>query len=254
MTPDQRAATLRRFEEHRGAWERNDLLRELYGEWYRRIAGLLPPAEVGPRIEIGSGPGFGARFIPDLVLTDVVAAPWHDAEVAAERLPYADASTGALVLFDVLHHIRAPLEFFAEASRVLGPGGRVILCEPYISPLSWPVYHFVHEEPVNLKADPFSSEPLSSEDPFDSNQALPTLLFGSLRGELSRRFPELQIVLNEPAAGYSYPASGGFAHRPLLPRPLWSLLKALDDRLPAPLLRLVAFRLFTVLEKRTPYP
>jgi len=254
LTPEQREATLRRFEVHRRAWERNALLRLLYGDWYRRIAALLPAESLGPRVEIGSGPGFGARFIPGLVMTDVVSAPWHAAEVAAENLPYADASVGALVLFDVLHHIPAPLSFFGEAARVLAPGGRIVLCEPFVSPLSWPVYNFIHEEPVDMRADPFGALPLSGDDPFDSNQALPTLLFGRLRDEFARRFPTLRIVSSEPAAGYSYPASGGFSHGPLLPAPLWGALKAIDDRLPAWLLRIVGFRLFTVLEKQSPYP
>jgi len=33
---------------------------------------------------------------------------------------------GALVLFDVLHHLASPATFFEEASRVLAPGGRVV--------------------------------------------------------------------------------------------------------------------------------
>jgi len=75
------------------------------------------------------------------------------AEVSAEAMPYADASLGALVLFDVLHHVPAPRRFFAEATRVLRPGGRVVLCEPYIGPLSYPVYKLAHEEPVDMGVD-----------------------------------------------------------------------------------------------------
>ena len=54
-------------------------------------------------------------------LTDVVGAPWHDRECSADALPFADGGLGALVLFDVLHHLTAPRAFFAEATRALGP-------------------------------------------------------------------------------------------------------------------------------------
>ena len=63
---ETRARTLARFEEHRRAWEANAPLRALYAEWYGRVAAALPPASLGPRVELGSGPGFARAFIPDL--------------------------------------------------------------------------------------------------------------------------------------------------------------------------------------------
>lgn len=119
-----REQTLAHFEEHREAWRRNAALRTCYARWYREVRDSLPPRERGPWIELGSGPGFAREFIPDLMLTDIVQAPWHDGRASAECLPFADASVGALVLFDVLHHVAAPATFFAEATRVLVPGGR----------------------------------------------------------------------------------------------------------------------------------
>ena len=50
------------------------------------------PAALGPRLELGSGPGFAREFIPDLELSDVVRAPWHDREASAEALPFDDGS------------------------------------------------------------------------------------------------------------------------------------------------------------------
>jgi hypothetical protein len=104
-TPEQRERTLERFHRHREVWDRSPTLRALYAEWYARIGAALPPPELGPRIEVGSGPGFARGFIPALELTDVVAAPWHDRELSADALESADSSVGALVLFDVLHHL-----------------------------------------------------------------------------------------------------------------------------------------------------
>jgi SAM-dependent methyltransferase len=253
-----RARTLARFEEHRRAWESNAALRELYTEWYGRVGAALPPASLGPRVELGSGPGFSRAFIPDLELTDLVKAPWHDREVSAEEMPYGDASLGALVLFDVLHHVPAPRRFFSEATRVLRPGGRVVLCEPYIGPLSYPVYKLGHEEPVVMGADPLAPVAVRAagpagvaRDPFDSNQAIPTLLFDRARGRaaFARAFPALAVCGVDHLAGLSYPASGGFGRGPLLPRGLWTALHRLETRVPAAAFRLVGFRMLVTLER-----
>jgi SAM-dependent methyltransferase len=245
-----RARTLERFEAHRRAWQSNRALRALYADWYGRVAAALPPAALGPRVELGSGPGFARDFIPDLQLTDVVAAPWHDRECSAEALPFADASLGALVLFDVLHHLPAPRAFFAEATRTLRPGGRIVLCEPYVSPLSYPIYRWFHEEPLDMRVDPLATHGAGDRDPFDSNQAIPTLLFGRDHAAFTGAFPSLAIVSVEHLAGPSYPASGGFSRGPLLPWPLWSGLHRVEARLPPRVTRYLAFRMLAVVEKR----
>jgi SAM-dependent methyltransferase len=252
MSDAQRASTLERFEEHRRAWDSNPALRTLYADWYARIAAQLPPPELGPRVELGSGPGFAKQFIPDLELTDIVRAPWHDRECSADALPFADGSVGAVVLFDVLHHLSSPRTFFAEAIRVLRPGGRLVMCEPYVSPVSYPVYKLLHEEPtilrgINPLADQVSADP---RDPFDSNQAIPTLLFGRRRAAFEAAFPALVILAVEHLSSLSYPASGGFSHRPLLPIAVWSALHSLEERLPKPILRWGAFRMLVTMERR----
>src|SRR6185436_2551643 len=240
-----RERTLARFEEHRRAWAQNPALRALYQRWYGRVRARLP-AE-GPWVEIGSGPGFARELIPELQLTDVVQAPWHDRQIDAGALPFADGSVGALVLFDVLHHLPAPARFFAEAVRVLRGGGRLVLCEPYVSPLSYPIYRWLHEEGLDMNVDPLAET--APGDPFDANQAIPTLLFEKRGEELARRFPSLRLLSLERLAGPAYPASGGFSRRPLLPLPLWRALLWLEDRLPDSAFRLLGFRALAVFER-----
>lgn len=256
IAEQHRVRTLERYEQHREAWRNNEALRLLYGAWYRRVARELPDAALGPFIEIGSGPGFARDFIPGLQLSDVVRAPWHDHQFSADRLPMPDRSVGALVLFDVLHHLSSPAEFFKEAARVLVPGGRIVMCEPYVSPLSFPVYRWLHPEPLILGVDPLGVQNQgidpSGKDPFDSNQAIPTLIFARRKGlgEFQRRFPTLAVRSVERLAGLAHPASGGFSHRPLLPLAVWRLLHAAEDRLPGWVYKVIAFRILVVLESR----
>jgi SAM-dependent methyltransferase len=255
LTEEQRARTIERFEKHRRVWDENPALRTLYADWYARIAAELPPAALGPRLEIGSGPGFAREFIPDLELSDLVRAPWHDREVSADALPYGDASLGALVLCDVLHHLPSPRRFFAEAVRVLRPGGRIVMCEPYMSGASYPIYKLFHEEPIALKGDPLADQNGTvdqngaARDPFDSNQAIPTLLFGRARAPFEAAFPALRILAIDHLAGLSYPASGGFSRRPFLPLPAWSMLHRMEARLPKAVIRWLAFRMLVTIER-----
>jgi len=250
-----RERTLSRFEDHRRAWQANPALRACYGYWYGQLREALPPHALGPWIEIGSGPGFARDFIPELELTDVVQAPWHARRMSAEVLSLEDNSVGALLLFDVLHHVATPATFFSEAIRVLRPGGRILLCEPYISPLSRWVYRRFHPEPVDTSVDPWAAvarDAKNAKDPFDSNQATPTLIFCRDKGRIfESMFPQLSVVRVERMAGLAYPASGGFSHAPFLPAPLWRGLFALENLLPEIAFRGLGFRMIVVVERNS---
>ncbi len=47
----------------------------------------------------------------------------------AARMPFADASFGAVVTFDAVHHFVRPEEALAETARVLRPGGALVVGE-----------------------------------------------------------------------------------------------------------------------------
>jgi SAM-dependent methyltransferase len=242
-------ATVARYHAHRAAFSRNPALRQLYQSWYGRVAGQLPARASGPVIELGSGPGLAREFMEDMLLSDVVRASWLDLMAAAEALPIGDETARALVMFDVLHHLPSPGRFFAEAVRVLRPGGRLVVCEPYVSAASYLVYRFLHEEGLDFRVQPFEQELDPGKDPFAGNQAVPTMLLVHGRAELQRRFPRLRVIHVETFAGPSYPASGGFSRPPLLPGRLWQALFATEARLPRFVWKWLGFRLLAVIEK-----
>jgi len=236
--------------DYRAIWQSKPVLRAVYRDWYARIAALCAP---GRTLEIGGGSGNLKAFAPDVVSTDVLPADWLDAVCDAQQLPFAHESFDNIVMLDVLHHLERPVRFFEDASRALKPGGRVVMLEPGISSISGVFYRALHHEPVDMSADPLAEGPIDpTRDPYESNQAIPTLLFGKAghRQNFEERFSDLAVVKADWLALFVYPLSGGFRTWSLVPasavRPLNSV-----ERVVAPLLgRLCGFRLLIVLEKR----
>ncbi len=238
---------------YREIWESKPALREIYHRTYRRMAAACRPGRV---LEIGGGSGNFKAVAPEVVSSDVLPAAWLDLVCDAQLLPFAAASFDNIVMFDVLHHLERPRRFFEEAQRVLRSGGRIVMAEPAITPLSWPVYAFLHPEPVALGDDPLEDGPRDPDrDPYDANQAIPTLLFGPrpLGGgarRFAREFPALAVVGTRLLSLLAYPLSGGFRRWSLLPAGLVAPLLRVEDALMPVLGPLMAFRMLVVLERR----
>ena len=150
-------------------WEDKPALRAIYRAYYEEIRARCRP---GQTREIGGGSGNLMNFMPAVISTDIVPAPWLDALADAQRLPFAAASFDNIAMFDVLHHLERPRMFFQETERVLRPGGRVVMVEPAITPLSGLFYRNFHPEPVIKSGDPLLDGPLDPmPDAFEANQA-----------------------------------------------------------------------------------
>jgi len=235
--------------EQERAWNARPLLRRVYSEWYRAIVERLSAVH-GRSLELGSGIGRLRDVAGDrIVLTDVERTRWVDEQVDALHLPDADGSVANLVMLDVFHHLADPARFLDEAVRVLAPRGRVVMVEPYCSPVSAFFYRRFHHERTDLSADPFAPDAATAAAPMESNQARPTLVFYRHRDELLRRWPGLTLVEERRFAFLLYPLTGGFSRRPLLPAWLVTPLEVVERAL-WPLAPLLAFRCLVVLERR----
>lgn len=228
------------------AWSRKPGLRFVYTDWYREIEQWMT---AGRSFELGCGIGRFKEYLGDVTTVDVLRTRWTDVVGDGEFLPIRSESVANLVLFDVLHHLPHPVSFFREAFRILKYGGRLIVADPYISPVSRFVYNTFHPEPTNSHCDPFEeSIPLSSNEPFDSNQAVATVLFYKKFQSWKKHFPGFSILMRKRYAFVAYPATGGFGGRTLLPHKLVKWIQRKEKFL-MPLSGLLAFRLLIVMEK-----
>jgi SAM-dependent methyltransferase len=234
--------------EFREVWNSKPVLRAVYGDYYRIIAAWSRP---GRTVEIGAGSGNLKESLPGILASDIVPTEWLDIALDAQALPFAANTVSNLVGVDVLHHIEFPRCFLAEADRVLEPGGRIVLVEPAVTPVSWLAFKLGHPEPVELRADPLGDgRPSPSKHPFESNQAIPTLLIGRHRRRLEQEFPRLRVIRRDRLSLFAYPLSGGFRPWCLLPAPLIEPVLRADHRLAPALGPLMGFRLLLVIGKR----
>lgn len=232
---------------HREIWQQKPVLRQLYADWYRGMVGWLTP---GRTVEVGGGTGNLKEYASGVCCTDIVHLPWLDVVADAQRLPFQTGALANLVLFDALHHIENVSLFFDEALRALKIGGRIVLMEPYISWASWPVYRLLHPEPVDFTQDPLTLRtPQPGRQPFDSNQAIATILFEKELSRFQARYPQFSLRHLSRLAFFAYPLSGGFEHPSLIPAWMIAPVLRLERKLEW-LGRLLAFRMLIVMERR----
>ena len=171
------------------------MLAEVYRPWFDALLDAVPPQ--GRALEIGAGPGFfrerAAVLRPDIRLTslDVLTTPWNDLVGDALRLPLRSSTFDAIVGTDVLHHLARPAAFFAEGGRVLRPGGVLAFIEPWVSPFSYPIYRFLHQEGCTLGLDPWRPFGDALDKPaFDGDAAV---VPGLVRQTPAERWRELGL-------------------------------------------------------------
>lgn len=134
------------FSQHGAGNERRQLVPgRSWAAWGRALGLLLPPLDVA---DLGCGEGYltieAARWARRVISVDQSAEVLARARAMAarrkvtnvtwkrgtfERLPLADRSVDVALLSQALHHAEDPARALAEASRILRPGGRVLILD-----------------------------------------------------------------------------------------------------------------------------
>jgi SAM-dependent methyltransferase len=228
--------SLDRLKEHRELWAGKPVLAEVYAVWFRQLASLASPGE--RVLEVGAGPGLFAEWVranrPDLrwIAADLLPAPWNDLAADASAIPVRRGGVDQVVGMDVLHHLARPRDFFVEAARVTRPGGSLALIEPWVTPVSYPIYRYVHQEGCTLGIDPWDPFPGAAKDAFDGDGALAWRIVraaGAAEWERLGWQPPRVMTSN----GFAYLLTLGFRPASLLPRALAGPMLRLDALLGA---------------------
>jgi SAM-dependent methyltransferase len=140
-----------KFELHRGRWRGardaaelgigSRLMGDLVAARYQ--AHLVGHAR-GRLLDLGCGkaPLYGA-YAP--LVSDVTCVDWAPGDYIdrhcdlSQPLPFEDGRFDTIVLSDVLEHIAEPAQLWREMTRVLAPGGHVIMNVPF--------YYSIHAHP-----------------------------------------------------------------------------------------------------------
>jgi SAM-dependent methyltransferase len=229
-------------------WKEKASLRILYTDYYSRLIAACPD---GSLLDIGGGTAHVKNVRSDVLSIDILPFPGIDVVCDAHSLTFPDSKFAGIIMIDVLHHLERPIVFLNEASRVLRPGGVLAMIEPGMSTIAYPFYHYLHQEPADVRIDPFLPGPAkSSRDPYDANQAIPTLLFSAAnRSRLNEQVPKLTLRQVDWLSLFAFPLSGGFKSWCLVPSQLAGAVVKFENSLPRSVQKFFGFRIFATLQK-----
>jgi SAM-dependent methyltransferase len=191
-------------------------LSQIYDTIYRKFHSItVSKGKSSPRIlEIGGGAlNYAETYWEKPVVTDADNFEANNnviTGVHAEQLPFDDHSFDCVIAKDSLHHFKDPVKALLEINRVLKFDGTLLVSEPYWSPLGRFVYRFIHPEPWDTKVKDLTR---TSEDLWDSNQALLLLFNTKFSNQIKTIFPNFKIEVYEPTYAISYLISGGVFKR-----------------------------------------
>ncbi|MGA7124517.1 MAG: methyltransferase domain-containing protein [Polyangiaceae bacterium] len=210
--------------------KKNRLLEEIYRDFYARISSEIPPHEFPRTLELGSGGGFFKELAPHVTTSECVSVPGIERVLDACRIEeaFGEGELDAICALNVFHHLPDAAAFLRGASRVLRPGGKIVLVEPWFTPVGQLFHRVIHHEP--FVDDPNFWGVVGEGRMTAANTRLPTSVFRDSDERFRREFPALRVVKREPFHKWLYLLSGGLKLNTHVPRPLARRLVTWDRR------------------------
>lgn len=236
---------IRQLAERRNIWSTKYPIRACYQNWVQM---LKPWVIEGKTLEVGGGAGLMKEvWQGPLVTTDLIATPWSDMQLDAQNMQFKDSSFANVLCMDALHHFPDPHLFFDNAARVLIDGGRILMIEPWITPVSRFYYWLLHHERVCF--DEYHESGSAEKDPWDGNMAIPTMIFQREIKDWSARHPELRLIKLQRFSFFDFQFAGGFKKWALVHSPtIYNFLLSCDRKLYF-LMPWIAFRAMIIIER-----
>ena len=210
-------------------WKKKPVLQRAYLEFHKLISKEVTQSVDGKIVELGSGIGNLKSVLPEAICTDLFPNPWLDQVENAYDLSFKSNSVSNLVLFDVWHHLQYPGNALNEFKRVLKPGGRVILFEPYISLFGRLVFGPMHHEPIGMKENITPIAPEGTD--------LANLDYYAAQGNATRIFYQQKyksmlanwnVITKKRTVTLAYILSGGYSKPQLYPTFTYPIFKPID--------------------------
>jgi SAM-dependent methyltransferase len=162
-------------------------------------------------IELGCGAEFSTPYLDqEVILTDTSQHNWVHMTLDATKMALSDESVDVIIASRNIHHFSSPYNFLLKWTRVLKPGGRILIQEINTSLMMRILIRLMRYEGWSYDVDVFDPNSIANDpnDPWSANCAIPYLIFeSSERFHLS--FPSLRIVKNQKCDGLIFPLSGG---------------------------------------------
>lgn len=181
----------------------------LYRDWYSQVKSRLS-CSGGKILELGSGPGFIKKYIPDVITSDVRDLPDFDIDLVLDAKNIGTMFAGSLsniIMINVFHHVNNSTEFLDSVESSLVKGGRVIMVEPSNNLWSRSIYKLHAHEPFNTNQEGWNF--ISNDPMMDSNQAQSWIVFKRDYNKFSDLYPNLRVIEWANLMPITYLLTGG---------------------------------------------
>ena len=223
-----------------------------YLSWlYKEIENALNGELV---LEVGAGAGLSSSFISFKNVTRTDYLPWkiHGVQGAidAQELPFPDDSFDSAFALDAIHHIPNPGKAISELCRVVRPGGRVVIVEPFVSYLSFLPYKLFHNEKTSWNYSIPKNGIRETENASDGEQGV---LQGMLDKNLLLKGLEISpsktlVYAFKYISPFSFFATGGLGRPFPTPKFVINAIIRIEGWLPSFLMKLISGRQILVID------